>query len=260
MHRLVSRFEERNNDMYFMEICGDRIVVNHHYSGIKILNRLLEPVDELNLFDGVMIYHAYSDGDKKRMVLYCAENDCLVPVDLAEMKSNVISLEGAMRQTVFSPVHRWQEKELLLLDYSGNPYRVDLSEGHVRFCTEKAGMFGNTASLIRQHRLIHFEDGMLVLETPSGENIRVFDLKGRLITEVGKPEGNWHSAVYHDGGLIFASETRIVGVRNHATRFVLEPEPSEYFLKVKVTGDRHLWVLSSDPSNPEKSRISQYRV
>ncbi|WP_124726349.1 hypothetical protein [Staphylospora marina] len=255
---MISRFEERDNDMYFMEVCKELIVVNDNDSGLKMLNRLLEPVGRLELFDDVSIYHAWSDGNR-RMVLFCAENGCLVSVDLTERKSTVIPLEGKILQTVFSPVHKWLDNGLMVLDYAGNTYKVDISEGSVRSLAEGAGMFGNAVSLMRQHRLIHFEEGMLLLETHSGGNIGVFDWTGRLVANAGKPEGNWHSVGYHDGCLIFVDETKIVGVEDHEIRFALEPESSEYFLKVKMTDD-HLWVLSSDPSNPQKSRISQYQV
>ena len=48
-------FEEDNNDVYFMEIMEDKIVINNNYKGILIYDSTFNLVKKIDLFEGFFV-------------------------------------------------------------------------------------------------------------------------------------------------------------------------------------------------------------
>lgn len=90
---LISKkeFKQNDNDIYFMEVVLDKIVVNDNYEGILIFDDNLNLVKKLKLLEDMIVYKSYINKAKMEMLLFCVDNQCMVYIVLlSSSKSNVV--------------------------------------------------------------------------------------------------------------------------------------------------------------------------
>ena len=55
----MNRVEFADNDVYFMEVLKDMILINNNYSGLILFNSNLEEVCRLEVIEDLSIYSSY---------------------------------------------------------------------------------------------------------------------------------------------------------------------------------------------------------
>jgi hypothetical protein len=68
MLELIRRHKETDNDVYFLDVIGDRVVINDDYRGLKVLSTDLEPLMNIPVFDGWIIDRMYNSDRTDRKV------------------------------------------------------------------------------------------------------------------------------------------------------------------------------------------------
>lgn len=117
-----------NNDCYFMEVAGDRIILNRNYDGVMILDSNLKVVKEITLFKDMAIDQSFLLD--RGIVLHCYEKHCLVYIDLRSCACKIIPLEEGLNELCFLRLYEWHDDELLLTAENGTVLiRVDLKNG-----------------------------------------------------------------------------------------------------------------------------------
>lgn len=53
-----------NNDVYFLEILEDILIINDNYSGLICYNNNLEQISKLELLKDLLIYSSFKNGKK----------------------------------------------------------------------------------------------------------------------------------------------------------------------------------------------------
>lgn len=119
----MDRVEFVDNDVYFMEILKDMILINNNYSGLILLNDNLEEICRLEVVEGLLIYSSYIH--EKEILLFCPENKCFVYFDFNLNEKKIILLKE-FEDWIFSPLYIWCRSNVLLSDYSGHFINVDL--------------------------------------------------------------------------------------------------------------------------------------
>lgn len=109
-----------NNDIYFMEIALDKIVINDNYDGILILDREFNIVKTIKLFDDIVIDTSFVKG--KEIVLCCYDNRCLVYLNVETFKYTVISLSPDLYDITFLSLYEWKDNDLILLAENGTVF------------------------------------------------------------------------------------------------------------------------------------------
>jgi len=120
---IMEVMELMNNDVYFMEIVDDLVVINDNYHGLLIFEHNFAKIFQVELFEKLMIYSAFKHG--KEILLFCPDNKCLVYVNIELRQKKVISL-GKFEDDIFSTLYNWNDTNLMLSDYAGNIVKVDL--------------------------------------------------------------------------------------------------------------------------------------
>lgn len=120
--------EIKNNDIYFMEIVGEKIIINDGYKGILILDMQMQPIKSIEIIEDITIYSSFFY--KNEILLFCPDNNCLVYINIVSYKYNVISL-GETWSPIFSTLYCWNEMGVILSTFKGEFVKVNLQEKNV---------------------------------------------------------------------------------------------------------------------------------
>lgn len=120
-----------DNDIYFMEIVSDKIVINNNYAGVAVLDSDLNTVKEMDIMADLVIDLSFVH--ENEIVLCCYENHCLIYIDLNFYDYKVILLQEALSEVNFLPLYEWRDNTLLLLvDDGAALVCVDVLNGSVQ--------------------------------------------------------------------------------------------------------------------------------
>lgn len=106
-----------NNDIYFIEIVQDKIIINDNYEGVIILDGQLNIVKKFELLDDMVVDVSFIKNSE--VVLYCYENQCFIYLDINTYAYKIISLDSEYVDMSFLSLYEWCDNELLLLAESG---------------------------------------------------------------------------------------------------------------------------------------------
>lgn len=65
----MNRVEFADNDVYFMEVLKDMILINNNYSGLILFNSNLEEVCRLEVIEDLSIYSSYIHRDEQNTLI-----------------------------------------------------------------------------------------------------------------------------------------------------------------------------------------------
>ncbi len=107
MNRINLEFSENftNNDIYFIEVVSDQIIINDNYDGIFILDSDCNIIKRLKLLDDLTIDVSFIKD--REIVLYCYENRCLIHIDIDSYSYNIIFLSTDMKDIIFLSLYEW---------------------------------------------------------------------------------------------------------------------------------------------------------
>ena len=121
----MSYIKSFDKDIYFLEIVGDKIIINDDYSGISVLDFELNLIKRVNIMEGLIVYSAFDNG--KSILLFCPDNACVVYVDMETFDHHIFSLEG-LENRVFSDLYCYDDDWYVLSDYDGEFLRLDIGD------------------------------------------------------------------------------------------------------------------------------------
>lgn len=80
------------NDVYFLEVIGDKILVNYNYSGILVFDRELCLLETIEIMDDFIIESSVKRGQE--ILFICPENKSFVYFNLVGYHYKIISMVG----------------------------------------------------------------------------------------------------------------------------------------------------------------------
>jgi len=122
----VKELKIRDNDTYFMESVGDRVVINKNYEGILVLDNQLTGMNEIPLFPGLKIYSSLYSHAQNSIMLLCPENDCLVFADLKAGHYDILPIEKHEIGVFNTRLYIWYDDIILLSTPDGVFYEYVL--------------------------------------------------------------------------------------------------------------------------------------
>lgn len=264
-----------DNDIYFMEIVSDKLVINDNYDGVFILDLELNMIKELKLFNDMSIYMSFIKD--KEIVLYCEENQCLVHINTDTCEYKIFPLSKEFEDIVFMPFYEWVDNDLILLSDNGNVMtHVDLLNHAVNIIQEnndkyKSKIFDNWEKISgKVVYKVYSDECNAVVE--SNNKIVLYnyqkDEESILLIEPNHFYSNDVSSIYryHDievkNGVIAEISERNVSILYKKEQIILGPESkNEFFIRGKLTriaGNDYLFLLQGSNSDPLKSVIEKY--
>ena len=204
--------EADDNDVYFMDIINDKIVMNDNYHGILVYDENFQLIKKIELFHDFIVDFALKGKDG--ILLFCYDEHVLVYFMIESLQCKMFSLKK-FSDWIFSSLYVWDDEFVLLSDYNGNIIRLDLKneklavetgEGRLKrfekvyqnlrglevcknlgakksaFISEKNGMI----ELIKYTQ--GSENGFWVLYDLKEEQFHDFDFERHYISAVGEEE------------------------------------------------------------------------
>lgn len=264
-----------DNDIYFMEFVSDRLVINDNYNGIFILDHELNMIKELKLFNDMSIYMSFIKD--KEIVLYCAENQCLVHINIDTYVYHILPLSKEFDDIAFMPVYEWADNDLILLSDNGNTMtHVDLLDHTVNIMQENSEkyqfkIYDNWKKLSgKTIYKVYTDECNAVVE--SNNKIVLYNYKKdeESILMIDPPhfDNNDSSSIYryHDievkNSVIAEISERNVLILYQKEQIILGPESKDdFFIRGKlfrIAGNDYLFLLQGSNSDPLRSVIEKY--
>lgn len=249
------------NDIYFLEVLGDKIVVNDNYSGLLIYDSELNLLQEIKLMDGFVIESFFRKG--KKILLICPENDSLIYLNLAEYQCKIMSLAG-WEEWIFSPLFEWQEDNIILSDYEGRLVRVDLVKEEISEMVPDG-----KDSILEQKQKLHgffvekmfLEEKKAVVQNEDGD-LELVDYADGISTIIGLPEGEFYDFEMQEASIAEISEDCVLETNledNECREYF--PENGYCFVtgKYMIAGQQQFLVLlSSNKADAQRTKIERH--
>lgn len=89
------------NDVYFLQVIGTKIIINDNYDGILVLDCNLNLLKKINVFDGICIYSSFITGENE-MVLFCPDHDKLAYINIEREKVYIMDIPEGIRNEIIS--------------------------------------------------------------------------------------------------------------------------------------------------------------
>jgi len=123
---VIKNFE--NNDVYFIEIVMNKIIINNNYEGIIILDEQLNVIKSIKLTEQLIIDTAFIKD--KEIVLFDYENQRLIYTNLESYDFRTIELSDEFEDIILTPYYEWIDHNLFLINYDSTFIAcIDLPKG-----------------------------------------------------------------------------------------------------------------------------------
>jgi len=117
--------EFSDNDVYFMEVVADKILINDNYDGIHILDNEFNVIASIKVLNDMVIDVSFVK--ENEAVLCCYENKCMLHVDVVTCKYKIIPFSSKIKDLNFLALFEWVDSNLMLLSDNGTIFvLVDL--------------------------------------------------------------------------------------------------------------------------------------
>lgn len=98
MEKIIS-----GNDVYFLQVFNNKIIINDNYEGIIILDHEINVLRKIKLFEGIYIYSSFVIGENE-FILFCPEDNNVVYVDIEKNQVYIIDVPADIENEVFRGV------------------------------------------------------------------------------------------------------------------------------------------------------------
>ncbi|NFH70234.1 hypothetical protein FDC35_12740 [Clostridium botulinum] len=265
MYIKTKEFEK--NDIYFMEVLSDKIIINDNYDGILILDNNLDLIKRLNVFEDMTIYSAFVNNNEE-MLLFCPDNECMVYINIANYEYKVINLNNGLENLIFSTLYEWNDNGLVLTTYKGEFYSVSVYQKSIQKIGyeeierlyPKLYKF-HQESITRKIIKIFPYECVAIIENEKG-NINMLNFKNQTENVLNNVTVNYLDIEFREGTFVIVNENTIEIITTHDKR-VLNPNKNYIFLKARVidkTNDICIVILSSSQLNVNYSKIDMLQL
>ena len=128
----VLEFSQKNNDIYFLENVGNKIIINDNYSGILVLNNKLKVINKISFVEEITIYSSYINTTNEEILLYCPDNSIFVYINVKSYKQKIIKLKDPIiNNMIFSNQYIWVDNNVLLSTYKSEFILINIKNSLV---------------------------------------------------------------------------------------------------------------------------------
>lgn len=89
------------NDVYFLEVLDNKIIINDNYEGIIVLDHEINVLRKIKLFEGIYIYSSFVT-EKNELLLFCPEDNKVVYVDVENKQVYIIDIPTDFESEILS--------------------------------------------------------------------------------------------------------------------------------------------------------------
>ncbi len=117
-----------NNNIYFLDVISNKIIINDNYDGIIILDELLNEIKNIKLIDQLIIETSFIKGSD--IILFDYESQRFIYLNTKSYEYKIIKLSIDFEDIILTPFFEWIENDLFLIDYDATiVIHIDLLKG-----------------------------------------------------------------------------------------------------------------------------------
>jgi len=264
----TKEFNQNNNDVYFIEILSDKIIINDNYNGILILDNNLELIKRLEVFEEITIYSSFINNVNEEMLLFCPDNECMVYINLKTYEYKVIYINNGLENLIFSNLYEWNENCLALSTYKCEFYSICIDEKIVQKIDYKEverlyyELYEFYRESTKQKVIKIFPDEYIAIIEDEKCNINAFSYKKQTKHNLNDGSINFIDIQFKEGTFVLVDENTIEIITPNGKE-VLHPDENYIFLKAKFVSKlncTYLVTLSSSNSNIDHSKIDMFEI
>lgn len=221
------------NDVYFIQVVGNKIVINNNYEGIIVYDYGINKIKEIQLFEDICIYSSFIS-ENNDLILYCPENDKIVFLNIEHKETKILDIPSNLENEIIQKIVRNIEDKYIFSTFNQNYICLDKKECKVR-------MIANDSSIINQ----------LVLQ----DNKDKYDD----INNILQTHRDCNNSEVKDDISAITYDDRILVYENEKLKKEIVPKKSYFFNNSKLLIDglsKLLVVLSNNLEDEEISVIS----
>lgn len=258
----------KDDDIYFLEVVSDKIVINDNYKGIQIIDKNLNIIKKLEIFNDMTIYSSYISTSSKEILFFCPDNECVVYVDLENYNHKIINLKNGLENVIFSPIYLWNEHELILVTYKGEFYSILVNEMSVQLIDTSEVkrlypvLYGFYEELTKYKIINVYANELFGIIEDKGGDVFLLNYHDKTKHIISSKEGNFLDIEIEREKFAIISEDVIQINMAHKDK-ILYPKDNYIFLKAKFLNDKrdnYFITLSSHRSNVTFSNIKAYKI
>ncbi|MBU3131876.1 hypothetical protein KPL40_05370 [Clostridium gasigenes] len=263
----TKEFNQNDNDIYFMEVLSDKIIINDNYDGILILDNNLNLIKRLKLFEDITVYSSFINNNEE-ILLFCPDNECMVHINIANYEYKVIYLRNGLENLIFSTLYEWNENALILTTYKGEFYKVCVYEKTMQKIDYKEierlypKLYEFHQESIKHKVVKVFADEYIAIIDDEKCNINMLNFKDQTKQVLNNATANFLDIEFRAGAFAIVNENTIEIITTR-DKGVMYPNKDCIFLKARFLGkpnDIFLVTLSSSQSNVNYSKIDMFQL
>lgn len=114
-------------DIYFLQIVGDKIVLNDDYEGLCILDSNLQAIKKIKIIQDIVIYNSVVVSEKE-VLLNCIENGIMFIVNIETDEIKKIDFPDMLKNEILLKMTKKEENAVILKTYKNHFYRMNMGD------------------------------------------------------------------------------------------------------------------------------------
>lgn len=256
--------KQHGNDIYFMETINGRVLINNNYVGVLILNNELQLLKKISICKGLIIERAVKKNNE--ILLICSENEKIIYINCQNYKYKIIQTKK-FGNINFSDFFEWHENQVILLDYKGNLFSLDLIKFQLQIIHNDKMNFSiqKTLAIINKFSIQKvFLSEEKVIVQKSSTVLELLDYANDMKSIVEFPKAHYYDFEMCDNFLAAISEKQVFIYSITSMKYTLCSSEDGYrFLRGKFVLDKNnifFIIISGNKKNIYETIIKKYVV
>lgn len=253
-----------NNDIYQIESCGDKIIANDDYHGVRILDLSLNTIKTIPFLEKLVIFSIYKKYDNSAVMLYAPEQNNLFFVDLQTFKHFTIKPEISLNDFPFGRNYYWKNDNLIFVDDNRNIfYQVDFKSSAVKKITTKtvksiSPTFLNFSNTCKKHHAITiYPEKETLIFQKNRKLVAFYDYKNKNLILKKHSPGFFEEIFYHNGTFIFFDAWN-KNIKFRDNNEFWNAEPPYYCLRIISLANGNIAMLFTNRDDHQKCILQIY--
>ena len=254
-----------NNDIYILETCLDKIIINDNYQGLLLLDNSLNILHAIPITKNLIIYTVYKNHNCQNIMLYCPDNKQIILVDLQTLVNKIISLPKTLDNQILSPNYYWHKDILILTTFDRIFYQLILQSNKLKqipYKTIKSTWkhFFNFWNQCQDYTILTtYPHEASIIFQKDMKTIGFFNYTKNTTELIDNFDKGWHDIEHQNDFFAFIYEKKIELFHNN-NKTILKPQEDYAFLKMRFLNANTIIVLSSAISNNLQCSIETYEI
>lgn len=258
----VSQRIETDNDVYLLEVVGDRLLINDDYHGIKVLDTNLALIQTVHLPEDTAVYRAYTLNQPGLVALYCPDNSSILMLAVATGDVEVINCPHS---EVLAHGFCWTSQGLLVATTSGGVaqlFQSELTSISQATIEEHHPQFSDFCRMLAEVDVLEATgDLSVVYETP--DSVVCHSHHADADRVFPKCEVNAHQVTSGGSYLLYVAEDMLLLQWLSGGTECVTSDPSRYYLRARFLGGESqgsFVVLSAERANAQHCYLETYHI